>query len=104
MSGPGLTAKTRTEMVAKTSLSLMLKHAFPFALATAIWFSPVPAGLTAQAWHLFAVFVSAIVSVLLGVFPLLTSTMLAAGAVVLTNTISAAKAFAGFANTACCSW
>jgi DASS family divalent anion:Na+ symporter len=32
-------------------------------------------------------------------FPLLTSTMLAAGAVVLTNTVSPAKAFAGFANT-----
>jgi len=68
-------------------------------MATAIWFAPVPAGLTAQAWHLFAVFVTAIVSVLLGLFPLLTSTMLAAGAVVLTNTISPAKAFAGFANT-----
>jgi divalent anion:Na+ symporter, DASS family len=99
MSGPVLATKTRTEAVAKTSLRQMLKRVFPFALATAIWFSPVPAGLTSQAWHLFAVFVSAIVSVLLGVFPLLTSTMLAAGAVVLTNTISAAKAFAGFANT-----
>jgi DASS family divalent anion:Na+ symporter len=68
-------------------------------MAIAIWFSPVPAGLTSQAWHLFAVFATAIVSVLLGVFPLLTSTMLAAGAVVLTNTVSPAKAFAGFANT-----
>jgi DASS family divalent anion:Na+ symporter len=77
----------------------MLKRAFPFAMAIAIWFAPVPAGLTPQAWHLFAVFATAIVSVLLGVFPLLTSTMLAAGAVVLTNTISPAKAFAGFANT-----
>jgi DASS family divalent anion:Na+ symporter len=68
-------------------------------MATAIWFTPVPAGLTPQAWHLFAVFITAIVSVLLGLFPLLTSTMLAAGAVVLTNTVSPAKAFAGFANT-----
>lgn len=82
-----------------TSVTLFLKRAFPFAMATAIWFSPVPAGLTSQAWHLFAVFATAIVSVLLGVYPLLTSTMLAAGAVVLTNTVSAAKAFAGFANT-----
>jgi len=99
MSGPVLAMKSHTEPVPKTSLRQMLKRAFPFALATAIWFWPVPPGLTAQAWHLFAVFVSAIISVLLGVFPLLTSTMLAAGAVVLTNTISAAKAFAGFANT-----
>src|SRR5262249_41466423 len=36
---------------------------------------------------------------LLGIFPLLTSTMLATRAVVLTNTISASKTFADFANT-----
>jgi divalent anion:Na+ symporter, DASS family len=99
MSSPVLTKTTSTEPATKSGLSIHLKRAFPFAMATAIWFSPVPAGLTVQAWHLFAVFVSAIVSVLLGVFPLLTSTMLATAAVVLTNTISAAKAFAGFANT-----
>ena len=99
MSGPGLAIKTRSQPATKSSLRRMLKRAFPFAMATAIWFTPVPAGLTLQAWHLFAVFATAIVSVLLGFFPLLTSTMLAAGVVVLTNTISPAKAFAGFANT-----
>jgi DASS family divalent anion:Na+ symporter len=70
----------------------------PFALAFGIWFTPVPAGLTLQAWHLFAIFVSAITAVLDGAFPLLTSTMLAVAAAVLTDTVSAAKAFAGFAN------
>jgi len=99
VSTPGLAQKPVSLSAPKTSPRLMLKRAFPFAMATAIWFAPVPSGLTVQAWHLFAVFVTAIVSVLLGVFPLLTSTMLAAGAVVLTNTISPAKAFAGFANT-----
>ena len=81
-----------------THPGLMAKRAFPFALAISIWLAPIPAGLTAQAWHLFAIFVSAITAVLLGAFPLLTSTMLAAAAVVLSNTISAEKAFAGFAN------
>ena len=57
------------------------------------------AGLTAPAWHLFAVFVSAIVAVLVGAFPLLTSTMLAVAAVVMTGTITPAQAFGGFANT-----
>jgi divalent anion:Na+ symporter, DASS family len=76
----------------------LLKQAFPFVLAAGIWLTPVPEGLTAPAWHLFAVFVSAIASVLLGAFPLLTSTMLAVGAVVLTRTVSPAKAFGGFAN------
>jgi DASS family divalent anion:Na+ symporter len=81
-----------------TSPGLLAKRAFPFALAISIWLVPIPAGLTAPAWHLFAIFVSAIAAVLLGAFPLLTSTMLAAAAVVLSNTISAEKAFAGFAN------
>ena len=80
------------------SPALLARRAVPFALAIGIWLAPVPAGLTAPAWHLFAVFVAAIASVLVGAFPLLTSTMLAAAAVVLTDTISPAKAFAGFAN------
>jgi divalent anion:Na+ symporter, DASS family len=75
-----------------------LKQAFPFGLAIVIWFAPVPEGLTAPAWHLFAVFVSAIASVLVGAFPLLTSTTLAVGATVLTGTVAPAKAFGGFAN------
>jgi DASS family divalent anion:Na+ symporter len=77
----------------------LAKRALPFALAIGIWLTPVPAGLTAQAWHLFAVFLAAITAVIVGAFPLLTSTTLAAAAVVLTGTISAAKAFAGFANS-----
>ncbi|NEU95735.1 DASS family sodium-coupled anion symporter [Bradyrhizobium uaiense] len=75
-----------------------LKPALPFMLAIGIWLTPVPAGLTPPAWHLFAVFASAIASVLIGSFPLLPSALLAVAAVVLTGTISPAKAFAGFAN------
>ena len=81
-----------------TSPALLLRRGVPFALALGIWFTPVPDGLTAPAWHLFAVFVAAIASVLVGAFPLLTSTMLAVAAVVLTGTITPAKAFGGFAN------
>ncbi|HUJ01907.1 MAG TPA: DASS family sodium-coupled anion symporter [Usitatibacter sp.] len=81
-----------------TTILSVLKMAAPFAIAIGIWLVPVPAGLTPPAWHLFAIFVSAILSVLLGAFPLLTSTMLAAAAVVLTDTLEPAKAFAGFAN------
>jgi divalent anion:Na+ symporter, DASS family len=99
MSSSGTVIDPQKNTAWKSRLRVVLMRAFPFVMAATIWFWPVPAGLTAQAWHLFAVFISAIVSVLLGVFPLLTSTMLAAGAVVLTNTISPAKAFAGFANT-----
>jgi divalent anion:Na+ symporter, DASS family len=77
----------------------LLKRAAPFAIATAIWFTPVPEGLTPQAWHLFAVFVAAIGAVLLGSFPLLTAAMLAVATVVLTGTVTPASAFSGFANS-----
>ena len=56
------------------------------------------AGLTSQAWHLFAIFATAIFSVIVNAFPLLTAAMLAVAAAVLTDTVDAGKAFAGFAN------
>ena len=80
------------------STRLSARRALPFVLAIGIWLCPVPAGLTAPAWHLFAVFLAAIVAVLVGALPLLTSTMLAVAAAVLTGTIQPAKAFGGFAN------
>jgi DASS family divalent anion:Na+ symporter len=78
---------------------LRIKRAIPFALALAIWVSPVPAGLTSPAWHLFAVFAAAIASVLINAFPLLTASMLAVGAIVLTGTIKPEQAYSGFANS-----
>jgi DASS family divalent anion:Na+ symporter len=89
-------------MTASVSLSLLIRRIAVFALVVGIWFAPVPAGLTSPAWHLFAIFAGAIVSVLLGAFPLLTSSMLAVSAVVLTGTVEVTKAFSGFA--ACCWW
>ena len=79
-------------------LRALLARLATFALALGIWITPIPAGLTSQAWHLFAIFAAAIFSVILAAFPLLTAAMLAAAAAVLTGTIAPAKAFAGFAN------
>ena len=81
-----------------TAAGMLLKRAAPFAIAAAIWFTPVPAGLTTPAWQLFAVFIAAIACVLLGSFPLLTAAMIAVGVVVLTGTLTPAQAFSGFAN------
>jgi DASS family divalent anion:Na+ symporter len=80
-------------------LSARAKQSLPFVVALAIWFAPVPEGLTTPAWRLFAVFIASIISVLVGAFPLLTSTMLAVGAVVMTGILPPAKAFGGFANS-----
>ena len=67
-------------------------------LICAIWFCPVPDGLTPKAWHLFALFAGAIVAVVLGALPILTSSLLALAAAILTGTLSAEEGYSGFAN------
>ena len=84
--------------VSAEELRTLVKRAVPFALTLGIWFTPVPAGLTEPAWHLFAIFAGAIVAVIVDAFPLLTAATLAVAAAVLAGTIMPAKAFAAFAN------
>lgn len=67
-------------------------------MALAIWFVPPPGNLTAQAWHLFAIFAATILSVVIGAFPILTASVLAIAAAVLSGTLAADDAYAGFAN------
>jgi len=80
------------------SVRTVLTRGAPFALAIALWFVPTPAGLSPQAWHLFAIFAAAIFAVILGAFPLLTSALLAVAAAVVTQTVSPRAAFGGFSN------
>ena len=68
------------------------------ALAVVIWLVPPPEGLTVPAWRLFALFASAIFAVIIGAFPILTASVLAASASVLTGLLTPAQAYAGFAN------
>jgi DASS family divalent anion:Na+ symporter len=68
------------------------------ALAAGLWFSPVPDGLTAAAWHLFTLFVAAIVAVVVNALPILTASILALAAAVLTRTLEPDRAYSGFAN------
>jgi divalent anion:Na+ symporter, DASS family len=75
-----------------------LTRAATGGLGLALWFWPVPAGLSAEAWHLFAVFASAIFCVIVGAFPILTTSVLALAIAVLTRTLPADAAYAGFAN------
>lgn len=68
------------------------------ALALGLWFTPAPDGLTVQAWRLFAIFTTAIIAVVVNAFPILTASVLAVSAAVLSGLLSPAKAYAGFAN------
>jgi divalent anion:Na+ symporter, DASS family len=75
-----------------------LARAGVIVLGAVIWFLPVPDGLTAQAWHLFAIFAATIASVIVGAFPILTASVLAVGVAVLSRVLTPAKAYSGFAN------
>src|SRR3954469_833134 len=77
---------------------VVIGHAAIVALALGIWFSPIPDGLTAPAWHLFAIFAATIIAVVVDVVPILTASVAALAAAVLTGTLSPAKAYSGFAN------
>ena len=68
------------------------------ALGLVLWLVPPPDGLTVQAWRLFAIFATAIVSVVADAFPILTASVFAVAAAVLTGLLTPAKAYAGFAN------
>jgi DASS family divalent anion:Na+ symporter len=76
----------------------LLSRGATVVLVLGIWFWPVPEGLTPPAWHLFAVFVGSIFAVIAGALPILTASVFAVGAAVLTGTLAPAKAYAGFAN------
>ena len=69
------------------------------AVALGLWWWPVPEGLTAPAWQLFAIFVAAIFAVVAGALPILTSSILALAAAVLTGTLAPDEAYSGFANS-----
>ena len=69
------------------------------ALAVAIWLIPPPAGLAVDAWRMFAIFIAAIASVIIGAFPILTASVFAAAAAVLSGLLTPEQAYAGFANS-----
>jgi len=77
-----------------------------------LWLIPVPSGLESyiqklpidtnleftpiMAWHLFAIFITAIFAVILKAMPIFTSSILGVSAVILTGTLTAKQAFTGF--------
>ncbi len=62
----------------------------------AVWVMPVPEGLTPQAWQLFAIFITAIFAVIINAMPILTASVLAMCASILTGVLTAQEAFSGF--------
>ena len=67
-----------------------------FIFGLIIWFIPTPSGLETQAWHLFAIFITAIFAVIINAMPIFTSSIIALAAVVLTGTLTTKQAYSGF--------
>jgi DASS family divalent anion:Na+ symporter len=78
--------------------SFRLSRGATLALGLALWFWPVPEGLTLPAWHLFAVFASAIFAVVCGALPILSAAVVGGAIAVLTGVMPAEAAWSGFAN------
>ena len=85
-------------MTTPTARRTRIARVISLAVALGIWFVPPPGTLSSQAWHLFAIFAATILSVVIGAFPILTASVLALAAAVLSGTLSAQAGYAGFAN------
>ena len=70
--------------------------AVSFCLGGALWLSPVPGGLTEEAWRLFAIFISTIFAVITGGAGVLLASILALVVAVLSGTLESTAAYSGF--------
>ncbi|WP_456450201.1 DASS family sodium-coupled anion symporter [Hydrogenimonas sp.] len=61
-----------------------------------LWFLPAPEGLDLKAWHLFAIFFTTILAIVVGLLPIFVASVLALSATVLTHTLSTQQAYSGF--------
>ncbi len=69
---------------------------FVLGLALSLWFIPAPAGLTVQAWHLFAIFITTIICFVAKPLPMGAVAILAISACVFTNTLTMEQSLSSF--------
>lgn len=76
---------------AKIKPSLMI-----LALALGIWFTPAPAGLSVQAWHLFAIFITSIVCIVVKPLPMGAISIISIATCVFTGTLTMEQTLSSF--------
>ncbi len=64
-----------------------------------LWFLPPPLHLTPSVWHLFTIFITAIIAILFNLLPIITAALIALAMSVLSGVIEPAKAYAGFSES-----
>jgi DASS family divalent anion:Na+ symporter len=80
----------------KSKQILWVRRIGTLVLGGAIWMAHIPWELSAQAWHLFAIFITAILGVLIGAFSIFTASILAMVVSVFAGVLTVEKAFSGF--------
>ncbi|KAK9803679.1 hypothetical protein WJX72_011415 [[Myrmecia] bisecta] len=76
----------------------MKNLAISVGVGVLVWFLPSPAGVSAQAWHLLAIFLSTIVGIITTPLPLGAVAMLGLATTMLTKTLTFPQAFSAFAS------
>lgn len=66
------------------------------ALVLGIWFTPAPEGLSTQAWHLFAIFITSIACIVVKPLPMGAMSILSIAACVFTNTLTIEQSLSTF--------
>jgi len=69
------------------------------ALALGIWFFPTPTGLTTQAWHLFAIFLTTIICIVAKPLPMGAVAIVSIAACVFTRTLTVEQTLSSFNST-----
>ncbi len=81
---------------------MKLLHSKPFLslsfffVALFLWMMPTPEGLKPDAWYLFVIFFTTIMSIILALLPIFTASILAVSFAILSNTMDVGAAYGGF--------
>jgi DASS family divalent anion:Na+ symporter len=89
----------KREKTRRSPQSIGVRLGAAVIISIVIWFLPMPEGVTAEAWHLFAIFVGTIVGIILEPLPMGAVAICAIAAGTLTHTLSLDDALSGFSHS-----
>ncbi len=79
--------------------TLWIKRIITFIVGIVIWNLPIPWDISPDAWHLFAIFITAIIGVLLEAFSIFTASVIALVVAVLLRVLTPTEAYSGFSES-----
>jgi DASS family divalent anion:Na+ symporter len=78
---------------------LWIKRIITLVIGVIIWHLPIPWELSPASWYLFAIFITAIIGVLIDALSIFTASIIALVAVVILGVLTPEKAFSGFSES-----